>query len=456
MAVKTVLLVHLRKPAPEAAMAHLGLASLAAVLQQAGHRVHVFDEVLYELGREPDLRQVITETSPDVVGFSTYTSTLDRLAAAIPVVRELSEAPILVGGPHATLFAEDMAQRDVDYVVRGEAEAAIVELVERAARQQRPEIIVPPLPDVTELPWPDYWCFRDVENMDTFPIMTSRGCPFACSFCGVRQLSSRRWRPRDPADCVAQIVAALPRLPRVHTINVSDDCPTANLDHFKSFLKLLAEAQVKPVLYVDNMRADMVDRELLEMLRAAGTRLLCYGVESGNAEVFAAIGKSETHEDIRRAVELTREAGLETGLCFVIGLPGDTPQRHLDSIRLAQELRPTHIFWNLAHPYPGTDMHRWFQEHGAEIDPPRAYSSYPCHGLECAPPAVGTPDFTKRQRQRAYFLATIETDQYIMSTWNPWPLFAAGIKYGLPGAALRSYGRRIRRSISRRLSRLRC
>lgn len=439
-----VLLVHLRKSTPEIGMPHLGLASLAATLRQAGHEPVVFDEVLHDLAKLPPLAAVIAETSPDLIGFTSYTATRDRLYELMAQVRRDTALPILVGGPHATLFTDDVASAGLaDYVVQGEAEGIIAELAQRAERRAETEVVTADPPDVTRLPWPDYDVFLARERIDTYPILTSRGCPYRCSFCAVHKVATRRWRPREPQDCLDELVQNLPKFPKVRAVRISDDCPTAKPERFKEFLRLLADMNLGLPVGVDNLRADLLDAELVQLLKRANSLLLCLGVESGNPEVFAMVNKGETHEDIRRAAMLIKQAGLQLGLCFVIGLPGDNPQRHQDSIRLARELQPTLIFWNLAHPFPGTDMHQWFVEHGAEIDPPRAYTSYDTHQLFCPEPTVSTSDFTKRQRRKAYLQAVLETDQYSFNRWAPWHLVRVALKYGLVGPALQSLTRKV-------------
>jgi radical SAM superfamily enzyme YgiQ (UPF0313 family) len=449
-----VLFIHPRKGSPDVAMPHLGIASLSALLQQAGHQVTVLDEVLFEPGEAPSLEAVLAEARPDVIGVSAYTSTLDRTKELMARARTLSAAPILVGGPHAALWPEDLVATGLaDYVVRGEAEEVIVRLVEEAERRDEPLTVDCPVPDPRALPWPDYSSALNADTLTMYPVMTSRGCPYSCSFCAVHRLSSRKWRSRDPEDCAREVAAAKERWPALGMVNVSDDCPTADPKHFKAFLRCLVERQLDLRILVDNMRADKVDEELVVLLKAAGVRSLSLGVEHGDPEVFALVGKRETHDDIRRAAALIRKHGLDLGLCFVIGLPGDTFRRTEASIRFAQDLKPDYLFWNVAHPFPGTEMHRWFQEQGAALDPPRAYTSYDNHWLQCAEPTVETPEFTKWERKRAYFWAAVETDQYVLDRAALLMLLSGAWHYRLPGPALRALCRRTFYGGIRRLKR---
>lgn len=454
---RRVLFVHIGKTTPDVPMPHLGLASLAAVLRQAGHEAVILDEVLYPVGSSPALADVIARVQPDVIGFSAYTSTCDRLLEYLRAARAVSAAPTMIGGPHASLFPGELqALEHVDYVVTGEAETIIVDLVSQAERQPRPVVVAGQPADVSALPWPDYTAVLDSQAITIYPIMTSRGCPFRCSFCAVAAVGARQWRPREPADCVAEIKAAAAQFPKLATLNVSDDCPTFRLDRFKEFLRLLIAEHLSLELDVDNMRADRVDAELVALLKQAGATMQCIGVESGNPEVFALVNKGETLEDVIRGAELIKQGGLQLRACFVIGLPGDTLDRHRDSVRLARRLKPFLIFWNMAHPFPGTAMHQWFVEHSAQVDDPRTYTSYDRHTLEVAEPVVGTPEFTKWERQRAYLLAVMETDQYVLDRRGLGLLWRQGTRYHLLGPALRSLTRRLLfggiRRIGRKLS----
>jgi radical SAM superfamily enzyme YgiQ (UPF0313 family) len=304
--------------------------------------------------------------------------------------------------------------------------------------------------EVGELPWPDYTPFLNAAAIKTYPLMTSRGCPYNCSFCAVKHISSRTWRPRDPLDCAQEVAAARRTWPGLEELKISDDCPTCRLDHFKTFLRHLAKQQPVLPLVVDNTRADRIDGELLDLLREAGASRVCLGVESGDPEVFALVNKGETLEDIRRAARLVKEHGLELALCFVIGLPGDNLQRTRASIRLAQELEPSSIFWNMAHPFPATEMYAWFEQYG-DLDPPRRYTSYDFHTVRAAEPAVSTPEFSKWDRRRAYFLAVVETDQYLLTRAALPELLSLGWRFRMLGPALRSLFRRGLRALWRRV-----
>jgi radical SAM superfamily enzyme YgiQ (UPF0313 family) len=438
-----VLFVHPRKVTPENPVPHLGLASLARRLLDAGHEVLILDEAFLPPESIPPMAEVISEFNPEVIGFSVYTATLDSTLDYVRQAREASSAVILAGGPHATLFPEQLRDSGlIDVVVRGEAEDAIVEVVETAQRGEPCRIVAAPVVDVAKLPWPDYTHFVGWQNITVYPINTSRGCPFCCSFCAVEQITSRKWRPRDPEDAANEVAASRELLPALGHLKVTDDCPTCMPEHFNTFLKRIALGR-QPLLHlvVDNVRADRVTEEFLDLMKAAGATEVCLGVESGDRDVFALVDKKETLEEVEQAAGMVKKHGFPLFLCFIIGLPGDTFARSRASIRLAKRLGARQIFWNMMHPFPGTAAYRWFEEHGAQIDPPRTYTSYDTHQLVVAEPSVQTPEFSKADRKRAYFLAAVETDQFGWDATALPHLLQGAVKYRLPGPVLRALAR---------------
>jgi hypothetical protein len=250
---------------------------------------------------------------------------------------------------------------------------------------------------------------------------------------------------------VAEICAARKAFPSLCSLKVSDDCPTCKPEHFKTFLRLLAEEDLCLNLCVDNMRADRVDDELVELAKAAGASELCLGAEHGNPQVFELINKGEEIDDIRRAAAIIKAHGLDLGLCFVIGLPGDTFKRTGDSIRLAREIDASNIFWNMAHPFPGTDVHQWFVSHGAMLDLPRTYTSYDLHQVDSPEPVVETPEFSKLDRRRAYFWAVTATDQYILTRASVKAVLRGIFRYRIIASPILSLIRRLPREFFRRV-----
>ncbi len=397
-----------------AARVHMGLTLLSAILRKAGHDVLIVDySFLSDAGdriQPPPVRDVIRRYSPDVIGVSVFTYLYPECDDLIADIRRISDVPVIVGGPHIAIFPEDFLNDPrIDYVVRGEAETSIVDVVEKAKREPSAVRVDAPLPSPDAIPEADLDSVYGGELLTEYQIQLSRGCPFQCSFCNVPKLiAGRKVRKRDVEECVAQIGRAKERHPSIGTITITDDCPTVERERFLHFLELVAQARLGCTLTIDNMRADMIDEDMIDRYVAAGGRNICLGVESGNPEVFKGVGKGESLDTIARAAGIVRNKGLLLGLCFVIGLPGDNMERHGDSIRLAKRLQPDYVFWNMCFPWPGTAVGDWYARNGVVGDLRGASTLIDHEGKFDMPPAA-TPDFPARQRVRAWLLAGLAT-----------------------------------------------
>jgi anaerobic magnesium-protoporphyrin IX monomethyl ester cyclase len=390
-------------------MPHYGLAMLGTLVQMQGHQVRVAD---YQCsGRVPPLQGVLRTFRPDIVGLSIVSAFRALAAEAIETVRDWSpDAPIVCGGPHASCYADELARDGrIDYVVIGEAETVIAGLVAGAARQEQARIVRPALPDVDELAPPDYRIFYDFAGIQFFPLVSSRGCPYHCSFCAVHATNSKKWRPRNVAACIEELSNVHHTLPNVRQVVIWDDNFSLDMERGKQLVRAYLESGLTYPLRPANMRADRVDEELIRLLEAAGCREIQLGAEHGDPEVFSAIGKGETLDDIRRAGRIVKEHGMKLVLSFVIGLPGDSVKKTLASVRLARELKADHCYWNVLVPYKGTRVYEYFESEGRidESRVPKTWSPANCEEW----PNADTPDFEARERVKAKRIAEIFSEQ---------------------------------------------
>lgn len=427
-----VMLVHATRPGADMPTPHGGCAQLAGVLRQQGHQARIIDYAcLPPHERTWDgVARIVEAFDPDVIGFSIYTASSSLALDLARRCKDRFAVPIIVGGAHATVYPERVAaNRFVDTVVTGEAENVIGRIASDPASLAGKIVRGEPA-DVSALPFPDFTALYRSDLLRIYPLLLSRGCPFGCSFCPVHLLLGRNWRAR-PLDAVArELQQARQTFPQATRIEVHDDCPTGDVGRFKSFLRDFPRIAPGTMLHVANMRADTVDQEMIDLLKAAGTQSACIAAEHGNPEVFAAIGKGESLEDIERAGRLIRQAGLGLQVCFVIGLPGDSLKRTRDSVRLAKRLDPYLVYWNMAHPFPGTRMWQWFEQNGGTFYPDDDYCSYSEPTFDCDDPVVETPGFTRRQRKAAKFYAAVATDQYDLRREGWAKLMRLTAKYG--------------------------
>jgi len=420
---------------------------LSAMLKKAGHKPLVLDYLIFP--NIPSIDKFMERFKPDVAGVSIFSASLKESVRVIEKIKKYN-IPIIIGGAHVSIYGKELSALGVDYIVKGEAELVISEIVKHASKRQSPNIIQAILPDnLDELPFPDFKSFYNHENIISYPLLTSRGCPYNCSFCCVSSVSSKKWRPRNAHLCIEELRYAVKYLPKIKNVEIMDDNPTVYPTHFKKFLKMYIDCGLSNEIEnfaVANVRADKIDEELIVLLKKAGVKHIAVGVEHGDEEVFDFIGKGEKLDDIKMAARLIKSSGIKLGCCFIIGLPQDSMQKAMKSIELAKELDADYYFWNFLAPYKGTRARGWFEKNGRilrEANEPLIFSG----SLDtiCPEPYASSNIFSLSEIKRTFLMAMLETDQYkIRKMLNPFwlsKLLNLTIRYRVFGSFIKSVHR---------------
>jgi radical SAM superfamily enzyme YgiQ (UPF0313 family)/CMP-N-acetylneuraminic acid synthetase len=325
----------------------LGLGFLAAVLRKAGHEVLIVDNYI----QHNDLGQLINRFMPDMVGIYVHTAAFKKAVELIKQVRQLTDAPIAVGGPHASLMPESFPQ-EVNYVVVGEGEKIIVDLLEGKIKERI--ILGHKLTnnELNDLPWPDYKDFFDkpynwelsifgLAVNKIFSMNTSRGCPYLCKFCGVVRFSGRQYRFFSAKKIVDEI-QHLKLAYNVDGIYFREDNFTALRKRLKDFCELMIERKLNNLFWACESRVDGADRKTLALMYKAGCRGLYVGVESGSQRVLDNIKKGITVEQIKEFFKDCRDIGIRTYATFCFGTPGETEEDRQETERIIDIIKPTY------------------------------------------------------------------------------------------------------------------
>ena len=369
----------------------LGLAYLAAVLEKRGHKVKIIDGPAMSLTLE-ELAWETEKANPDIVGISAITPIVHRAyQAATEIKRTLPKTPIVLGGPHPSLFPKEtlLENPSVDMVCVGEGEYTMLELVEALengsdldriqgiAFRDGKKIIQNPVRGFIEnldvLPFPARHLlpmdkYRPLPNqyrrLPVVHLMASRGCPFTCTYCS-KAIFGRNTRIRSPNNVIAEIKHVRDKY-KAREIHFKDDTFTLQNTWVKKLCHLFNE-EVPDLLWACFTRVDMVNKELLKTMHEAGCHRIGYGIESSNQELLDTIKKGITLDQIRNAVRWTKEAGIELGLSFMLALPGETPEKAHDTIKFAKELDPDYAQFCITTPYPGTELYNQAKKYGTLI-----------------------------------------------------------------------------------------
>ena len=449
---KRILFFNAKREKCDARNPHLGLAMLAAVLKNAGHQVSVIDYKFYY--NAPPVIDSIKEFKPDIIGISLNTSTMKEADKIIDIASRFN-IPLLAGGSHASLYSEELANDNrIDYIVKGEAEEIICNLIEEARPQEYPKIIGSVLPDPAKLPHPDFTSFSGCDTIVDYPLLVSRGCPYNCSFCAIHLVSSKQWRPRLPADCIDELKEAKKKFIHLKKVGIFADSPMFNPRYIKELLRLYIEEQINLPLVILNTRADNLDEEIISLLKECGCPSIALGVEHGHPDVFSRINKGETLERIKEMAKLIKRNGMGLYLTFIIGLPGDSLEKTKSSIKLAKELDTDLAMWNFCLPFKGTQIRRIFQDSRAKLLDVTNHAPWLDGDFVCDEPSVETPEFSIEEQKKAYYMAILETGHPCLD-WKVLPrLIPYVVRYGLYLSFFYWLYNRLKRSRLKRFSKI--
>lgn len=337
----------------------LGLAYLAGSLQASGIAVRVADMVTdrMDLG---DLRLLLRQTRPDVVGVAVTTVSYPRARQVAQTIKaELPGSLVVFGGVHVTVaYREVLEEAAVDVAVIGEGEETMVELVKAhragqpldgikgiAVRRDGRAVTTPRRPfvrDLDTLPMPAVHPFAPTgklhDRYDVYPVCSGRGCTYACRFCAAGALSGRAYRTCSPARVIAEM-KLVARDFGANQFFIVDDTFTAIPERAYEICRLIQQ-ELPGARWLCECRTNSVSPHLLRAMAESGCYKLQFGVESGNQAILNTVLKGTTLEQIERAVTAAYEANItEVVGSFIIGLPGDTYQSCLETIAFALKLK---------------------------------------------------------------------------------------------------------------------
>ena len=347
----------------------LGLPLLATILADAGHDTGVWCDVLSPVDIDDCMRS-------DLVGISSTTATAPA-AYALADLLGRAGTPVVLGGPHVTFMADE-ALTHAPYVVRGEGQATIVELVD-ALEGGRPLDGIAGLSyrdeagehkhnpgrprcsqqQFEELPIPDLSLLRGYEAMGVKPIMTQWGCPFDCEFCSVTAMFSRSVRYRR-TDQVIKELAGLD----AQRMFFYDDNFIVNKPRTASLLSAMVDEGLTPAWFAQ-VRADAalrskgrpeIDEQFLGLMSRAGCRMVMIGIETITDDGLAEIGKRLDVSTIERAIDGFHRHGIAVHGMFVAGLDNDTVTSAETTAAFAHRLGIDTFQLMVETPLPGTKL----------------------------------------------------------------------------------------------------
>jgi anaerobic magnesium-protoporphyrin IX monomethyl ester cyclase len=378
----------------------VGLAYLAGAIQHE-HSAAILDMLKTHMTDE-EFRHYVRSGQFEVVGFQCYTQELQSVATLAALVKSVSKDIITIaGGPHPTLLpGETMTYCSsvMDYLLRGEGDVTFplfleclknnrenVEKVSGLVWKQKDRVIENAphefVKDLNALPLPAWELIQPqtyppaqhgafFKQFPIAPIITTRGCPFACKFCSAPILSGRHVRFHDP-DKIINEIRLLHSQYGIREIHIIDDNFTINRSHANAVLTKIIEAKLDiSIAFPNGIRVETVDGELLDLMKRSGAYLISLGIESGSDRILQLMNKKLKVAATEEKVTMIHNAGLDVAGFFVIGFPGDTKEDIEKTIKFSLKLPLIRANYFDFLPLPGTPIYYELQEKGelAKID----------------------------------------------------------------------------------------
>ena len=361
----------------------LSLATIAPALRK-NHTVRIFDAAIFPDPYEK-LRDEIVNFKPDYAAITFTTPLYDEMRKIAGLVKEINPKSIIIGGgPHASAMPKDtLSGSPLDIVVAGEGDFALAEIADGEALDSIPgvfykkdgQIFANParelIKDLDSLPFPA-WDLFELERYGSSELLsrkspagwleTSRGCVFKCAYCN-KSVFGSAFRTKSVGRVADEMEYMLGL--GFKEIHIADDAFTTIIARAKDICREIIKRKLNfPWATVTGIRIDGVDKELLELMKAAGCYRVYYGIESGNQKVLDTIQKGITLEKVRHVVKISKEAGLEVFGFFMIALPGETESSMRDTINFAKELDLDMAKMSITVPLPATRLYETWKKEG--------------------------------------------------------------------------------------------
>ncbi len=354
----------------------LGLAYIAAVLEKDGHDVKIFDLTLdHDRSLENKMDDII-KFSPDIIGISAMTHSYSNATKIALYLKTMTGASIVFGGPHPTIMPEDVLKNEfVDFVIIGEGEETFSKICQNFQRKDFKGIdglcykdngknVIQYknnfIQDLDKIPFParnllelDQYKLIDDRGNQMITIMSSRGCPYGCTYC-YKGLFGKMYRQRSPKNIIDEIKYCIEKFGK-RSFYFIDDLFTLNTKRVTELTRAIKDERLN-IRWQCLARVNNATPEMFAQMRSAGCYEVHFGIESGNQNILNRVKKGITLQQVIDAVKYCKDAGIKTKGYFMIGMPGDTIYSINDTLNFAKELDLDDVMFSITTPFPGTEL----------------------------------------------------------------------------------------------------
>lgn len=413
----------------------VGLGYVAAALRKKGFEVELLDGVREKLTLQ-GLSEKISKNPPEVIGISFFSCDSSVIKAYVRAIREISaEIIIILGGPHVTGVREQIFEDfpHINFAFVGETETHLPVFLEELQNDSSQKGKLQNEKDYSRIPglvWKNgskvqvnpafleenldkmgipAWDLMDPRTYPKAPqgavfrnwpigtILTSRGCPYNCTYCAGKLTTGQRIRKRSIGNIMEEMELLYNHF-GVREIHIIDDTFTTDRELVRGFCRGIKEKGFKISLTFPNgVRLNNLDEEILSLLKEAGCYAMSVGIESGNAKILKDMRKGLTLGLIEEKVNLIQKMGIDVNGFFILGYPTETKETILETIRFSQKLPLKRAHFSTFLPLPGTEGARIAQELG--LIKKNEWDRLFYTDAPCPPPGMSSKELKSLQRK---------------------------------------------------------
>jgi anaerobic magnesium-protoporphyrin IX monomethyl ester cyclase len=369
--------------------APLGILYLCSHLRSKGFGVDVFDTTF---SSRDQLFNFLRAEKPSTLGIYANLMTRSNVIATLAVAREAGWRTV-VGGPEPGAYTLEYLQAGADFVVAGEGELTMEELLQalRAGETDFSKIAglafldrdgqiqqMPPRNQIADLdrqPWPardaidirryvETW--RTHHGSGSVNFITARGCPFRCNWCS-HQVFGQSHRRRDPSLVVDEVEWLLSKY-SPDMVWVSDDVFTINHAWLRTYAGEMRRRGLR-IPFECISRADRLNAEMLDLLAELGCFRIWIGSESGSQRILDAMDRGVKIEQVQSAVQMSRERGIQSGMFLMWGYEGEDLDDIEATIRHVSISKPDIFFTTVSYPIKGTPYYKKISDRLVQLEP---------------------------------------------------------------------------------------
>jgi len=401
-----------------------GLICIAAVLEQHGHVVKVIDADSKQGPTLDDIKQAIIDFKPSVIGMTAFSIGRVQVIETATFIKSFSSALLIVGGPHVTIFPEDLMECNVfDLVVFGEGEYTVLDIIEyKLGRKSLCDIngmiykedgkaVKNPnralIEDLDSLPFPAFHLLDNIHDYrpmqllykrtPVLALISGRGCPYSCIFCN--SIWGKKVR-LNSSSYILRLVKKMINDYGAREIMFYEDTFAVKKNRIHGFCDMIIQEKLN-ISWTCSANVTTLDKALLEKMKKAGCWLLSTGIESGSDEVLKFIKKPVRVEQVKQVCRWADEAGIKIRGFFMLGHPVDTKETIRQTIDFAKSLPLFTVNLCILQLLPGSEVRSIAHEYGEVNYDLNLGSGHPGDTLSFVPKGL-TKEYLKKMQRKGY------------------------------------------------------